>query len=129
MRKGKTMGKNALVGLCVVAFAVAYGCSSSGSSSGGSTAYTLEQFQFPLTSTDVQGGEEVYAVFCEGCHPGAGNAGDGPRIAGEMYPPAKFRWQVRAGASDMPAYGPDKISDQELESLLAYCATFKAVRR
>jgi mono/diheme cytochrome c family protein len=129
LRKGKTMGKNALVGLCVVAFAVAYGCSGSGSSSGGSTAYTLEQFQFPLTSTDVQGGEEVYTVFCESCHPGAGNEGDGPRIAGEMYPPAKFRWQVRAGASDMPAYGPDKISDQELESLLAYCATFKAVRR
>jgi len=123
------MGKNALFGLSVLAIAVAYGCSSSGGSSGGTTSYTLEQFEFPLTSTDVQGGEEVYAVYCEGCHPGAGGEGDGPMIAGEMYSPAKMRWQVRAGASDMPAFGPDKISNPELESLLAYCETFGAVRR
>ena len=122
------MGKNALLGLLVVGVAAAYGCSGSGSK-GGATAYTLEQFQFPLTSTDVQGGEVVYAEFCEGCHPGAGNAGDGPRIAGENYSPAKMRWQVRAGAPDMPAFGPNKISDDKLESLLAYCATFNAVAR
>ena len=37
---------------------------------------------------------------------------------------------IRSGkGDDMPAFGPDKISDQELESLLAYCETFKAVRR
>lgn len=123
------MRKNALLGLFAMGVAVAYGCSGSGSKAGGTTAYTLEQFQFPLTSTDVQGGEEVYAVFCEGCHPGAGNAGDGPRIAGENYSPAKMRWQVRAGAPDMPAFGPDKIGDEQLESLLAYCATFNAVAR
>lgn len=123
------MGKSAVCGLLVVGFAVAYGCSGSGNKGGGTTAYTLEQFEFPLTSTDVRGGEEVYAVFCEGCHPGAGNAGDGPRIAGENYSPAKMRWQVRAGAPDMPAFGPEKISDQDLESLLAYCATFDAVAR
>jgi mono/diheme cytochrome c family protein len=122
------MGKNALIGLFVLAMAVAYGCSGSGSS-GGTTAYTVEQFEFPLTSTDVEGGKEVYAVFCEGCHPGAGGKGDGPLIAGERYSPAKMRWQVRAGADDMPAFGPDKISDQKLESLLAYCATFNAVVR
>ena len=123
------MGKNALFGLSVLAIAVAYGCSGSGGSSGGTTAYTVEQFEFPLTSNDVEGGKEVYAVFCEGCHPGAGGKGDGPLIAGERYSPAKMRWQVRAGADDMPAFGPDKISDAKLESLLAYCETFDAVVR
>ena len=37
-----------------------------------------------------------------------------------------MRWQVRAGADDMPAFGPDKISDADLEALLAYTETFGA---
>lgn len=120
------MGKNWVLGLVGGLLVIAFGCSGSG---GGTTAYTLEQFQYPLTSTDVEGGKEVYAVFCEGCHPGAGGKGDGPEIAGEGYSPAKMRWQVRAGADDMPAFGPDKISDEDLESLLAYTETFGAVTR
>jgi mono/diheme cytochrome c family protein len=121
------MGKTLVLG-AIGALAMAYGCSSS-SGGEGTTAYTLEQFQYPLTSTDVEGGKMVYAEFCEGCHPGAGGEGDGPEIAGEGYNPAKMRWQVRSGAKDMPAFGPDKISDEQLESLLAYTETFGAVTR
>ena len=121
------MGKNWILGLLGGLLVIALGCSGSGS--GGTSAYTVVPFQYPLTSTDVEGGKEVYAVFCEGCHPGAGGKGDGPEIAGEGYAPAKMRWQVRAGADDMPAFGPDKISDEDLESLLAYTETFGAVTR
>ncbi len=121
------MGKKLTVGLVIGAMAFAFGCSSSGKS-GGTTAMTIEQFEFPLESTDTKTGEVVYATFCEGCHPG-GQSGDGPKIKGLGYSPAKVRWQIRSGLDDMPAFGPDKISDQNLEALLAYAATMGVVKR
>lgn len=121
------MGKNLILGAAIGALAFAFGCSGSGSS-GGTTAYSLDDFAYPLTSTDVAGGSEVYAEFCEGCHPG-GQEGDGPKIADAMESPAEMRWQVRSGGDDMPAFGPDKISKEKLEALLAYTETFGAIKR
>ena len=94
------MGKNLVLGAAIGALAFAYGCSGSGST-GSTTAYSVEDFSYPLTSTDVAGGSEVYAEFCEGCHPG-GEQGDGPRISGEMESPAEMRWRIRTGGKDMP---------------------------
>ena len=121
------MGKYLVLGLLGGALAVAYGCSGSGSS-GGTTSYTIEQFQYPLTSKDVKTGKLVYAEYCEGCHPGGGK-GDGPSMINHEYSPAKMRWQIRAGAKDMPAFGPNKIPDDKLEALLAYTETFGGVKR
>ena len=121
------MGKKLILVAAIGALAVAYGCSSSGSS-GGTTAASLSDFEYPLTSTDVATGSEVYAEFCEGCHP-SGEEGDGPKIADSMESPAKVRWKVRAGGDDMPAFGPDKISKTDLEALLAYAETLGAVTR
>jgi mono/diheme cytochrome c family protein len=111
------MGKKRVLLLAVGLSAIACACSS-----GGTTAYSLEDFEYPLQSTDVATGQEVYAEYCEGCHPG-GEKGDGPKITGLELSPAKTRWQVRAGGKDMPAFGPEKISDGDLEALLAYTAT------
>lgn len=111
------MGKKRVLLLAVGLSAIACACSS-----GGTTAYSLEDFEYPLQSTDVATGQEVYTEYCEGCHPG-GEKGDGPKITGLELSPAKTRWQVRAGGKDMPAFGPEKISDGDLEALLAYTAT------
>ena len=119
------MGKNLIAVLMIGLLAFAFACSKE---SGGTTALSLASFDFPLESTDVATGSEVYAEFCEGCHPG-GEAGDGPRIAGEGDTPAEVRWKVRSGGDDMPAFGPDKISDADLEAVLAYAETFGAVKR
>lgn len=119
------MGKKLILGLMIGLVAIAFGCSKE---SGGTTALSLESFDFPLESTDVATGEEVYAEFCEGCHPG-GEEGDGPKIAGERAAPAQVRWKVRSGGDDMPAFGPDKISDADLEALLAFTETFGVVAR
>jgi len=121
------MGKNLILVAAIGALALAFGCSGSGSS-GGTTAYSIDQFEYPLTSTDVTTGEEVYAEFCEGCHPG-GEKGDGPKIAGAMDSPAEVRWKVRSGGDDMPAFGPEKISKDKLEALLAYGETLGVVKR
>ena len=119
------MGKTVILGVLIGTMAIAYGCSKESS---GTTAASLEEFEFPLVSTDVETGAEMYAEYCEGCHPG-GQAGDGPKIAGEGETPAEMRWKVRTGGDDMPAFGPDKISDANLEALLAYTETFGAVKR
>ena len=119
------MGKTLILGLMVGMLAVAYGCSKDSS---GTTAYSLEDLDYPIGSTDVAAGTEVYAEFCEGCHPG-GQEGDGPKIADEMESPAEVRWKVRVGGDDMPAFGPDKISKADLEALLAYAETLGAVKR
>ena len=117
------MGTKLILGLMIGILAIAYGCSKESS---GTTAYSLADFDFPIGSTDVAAGTEVFAEFCEGCHPG-GEEGDGPKIAGEGESPSQMRWQVRSGGDDMPAFGPDKISDASLENLLAYTLTIGAV--
>jgi mono/diheme cytochrome c family protein len=117
------MGKKLIFGAVLGMLAIAYGCSTGSS---GRTVYSLQDFEFPLESTDVATGTGVFAEFCEGCHPG-GEKGDGPKISGAGLSPAKMRWQVRSGGDDMPAFGPDKISDANLEALLAYTVTLSAV--
>ena len=114
------MGTKLILGLMIGMLAIAYGCSKESS---GTTAYALEDFDYPIGSTDVPAGTEVFAEFCEGCHPG-GEEGDGPKIAGEgRCPHPQLRWKVRSGGDDMPAFGPDKISDTNLEAVLAYAET------
>jgi len=124
-RKGNEMGTKPILGLMIGMLAIAYGCSKESS---GTTAYSLEDFDYPLESTDVAAGAEVYEEFCEGCHPG-GEEGDGPKIAGEGVSPSQMRWQIRSGGDDMPAFGSDKISDANLEAVLAYAETLGAVSR
>ena len=110
--------------LLVVVFGTmmfAYACSKGGK---GTTAAAVS-YEGPIASTDLESGAEVYAEFCEGCHPG-GQEGDGPAIVGLDWPPAKMRQQIREGEDDMPAFGPEKISDEDLEALLAYSVTIGA---
>lgn len=118
------MGKTLVSGLCLGALALAAACSGSGEST---TAVNVDAFEYPMVSSDAASGEQVYATFCEGCHPN-GMEGDGPAIVGEMLTPAQMRWRVRSGQGDMPGFGPDKISKKELDDLLAYTASaFQAV--
>ncbi len=89
-------------------------------------AISLEALDYPIGSTDVERGAVVYAEFCEGCHPG-GQEGDGPKIAGMSESPSEFRYQVRNGHKDMPAFDESKIPTEDLEALLAYAVTLGVV--
>ena len=89
-------------------------------------AHSLEAYDFPIGSTDVARGQEVFVEFCEGCHPG-GQEGDGPKIAGLSESASQLRFKVRAGGDDMPAFEPSKISDADLEALVAYSVTIGTV--
>ena len=66
---------------------------------------------------DASVGNGVWEQYCNGCHPG-GDEGVGPAVNGIAWTPEAMRKQIREGEDRMPAFGPDKISDADLESLL-----------
>jgi mono/diheme cytochrome c family protein len=89
---------------------------------------------------DVAKGKEVYAAAtpkCKMCHSigGEGNAKGSLDDVGKLSPAELKAWirtpkdmSVKAKADRkpaMPVYGPDKISDPDLDALVAYLSTLK----
>jgi mono/diheme cytochrome c family protein len=80
----------------------------------------------PLEITRAQEqGRVVFARHCHKCHVG-GEAGLGPAINDKPLPAFLMRFQVRNGLGVMPAFAKDRISEAELDQLIAY---LKALRR
>jgi mono/diheme cytochrome c family protein len=85
------------------------------------TPSALEMAAADPVGTPAQRGAAVYfAQGCQSCHGAVGNApaGLGLRGGGEATR------AIRSGRPGMPAYGPDQISDRQLNDLLAYMNTF-----
>ncbi len=80
------------------------------------------EYQGAITGTDVASGAEIYDQMCASCHPGGG-----PDLEGLGWTAAATRQQIREGEDSMPANGPDRISDEELENILAHMQTIGAV--
>lgn len=77
-------------------------------------------------------GKKVYdSNGCSACHVVAGKGGKvGPDLshAGKKGTAASLTAVIRKGAKGkvaMPAYGPDKIKDSDLKSLVAYLQSLK----
>ncbi len=77
----------------------------------------LAAFEGPIGSSDVAKGGEVYATFCAGCHEGGAV---GPELQGRTDSLAEIRHIIRNGEDRMPAFGADRISDDDMEAVLAY---------
>lgn len=102
-----------LRGAAVVAAAlIAGGCG---------TARRAEPLAGPMRLEDPQlaAGREVFTTKCHQCHPG-GEGGLGPAINNKPLPGSLIRLQVRKGLGTMPAFSEEVISDQDLDSLIAY---------
>ncbi len=69
-------------------------------------------------------GQAVFARYCTACHPGGGR-GSGPSLITSRDSDAARRAIVRQGHRPMPAFGPDLISDADLDAVLAYIRTLK----
>ncbi len=78
---------------------------------------------------ELQGNPETgRAVYqragCADCHGAQGNGGVGPSLRDSRFAyqntPATIAQRVRSGGGIMPAFGPDKISDQELAGLIVF---------
>jgi mono/diheme cytochrome c family protein len=109
---------------------VAIGCSGGGaaepegeSSSGGEAS----EYAGPIASTDVAHGKEVFANFCDDCHPDGG-ADVGPSLIEDPHTPARIRQQVREGSGKMRPFSEKRLSNEDMESLLAWLASVNAVK-
>lgn len=107
----------------VLGAALALAACGGGQSTGGTTAEGGE-YAGPIASTDVAAGETAYNSKCGGCHASGGTA---PAIADIGWTPAHMRQQIREGSGGMPAIGPSRLSDEDMESMLAYLVTINAV--
>ena len=85
-------------------------------------------YEGAVTSTDVTGGQQVYADFCSGCHQeGNGGSGAAPAVNDIGWSPARMRQQIREGEDSMPAFSASVLSDEQLESLMAYLVSTNGV--
>jgi ubiquinol-cytochrome c reductase cytochrome c subunit len=82
-----------------------------------------------LPDIDVEGAELaegglVYRANCQACHSASGSGGAlsygraAPRLADST--PAQVGAAVRIGPGQMPVFGPDIVSDDELDDVAAY---------
>jgi mono/diheme cytochrome c family protein len=87
---------------------------------GGESAQQEQTPVHPVAQTSArERGRQVFLSNCNGCHPGGG-AGVGPALKNRPIPESLVRSQVRNGRGIMPAFSPDRISDEQLEALVAY---------
>lgn len=71
----------------------------------------------------AEAGRLVFAKTCAGCHLGQGTqAGKAPQlsVSQNAINPDFVRLQVRNGKNRMPAFDQSKVSDADLENIIAY---------
>ena len=77
--------------------------------------------QITTNYPDAATGEALYLHFgCFGCHGYFGEGGFGPRLAGTMLNLEEVRTQMRNPRERMPAFGPERISNEELAHIYAF---------
>jgi len=77
-----------------------------------------------LGDADGAAGGEIYRANCQACHSASGSGGAlsygraAPRLADAT--PTEAASAVRVGPGQMPVFGPETISDDELDDLVNY---------
>jgi mono/diheme cytochrome c family protein len=87
----------------------------------------LAQYEGPIASTDQGRGKELFEAHCEDCHPG-GEEDVGPSLIADPHTPAQIRKQIREGSGKMKPFPEKRLSDDDLEALLAHLASINAVK-
>jgi len=100
------------------------GESSGGESSGGGES---SSYAGPITSTDVAHGKELFSTHCDDCHPG-GEEDVGPSLIATPHTPARIRQQIREGSGKMRPFSEKRLSNEDVEAILAYLASLNAVK-
>jgi len=77
----------------------------------------------PVAETaDATAGAEMYDQACGGCHPGSG-----PELDGIAWTAAAVRQQIREGDDEMPPMASSRLSDEDMENVLAHMVTIGSV--
>ncbi|NPV09773.1 MAG: c-type cytochrome [Anaerolineae bacterium] len=69
---------------------------------------------------DPEIGVVVFRQNCSGCHGTQAGGGIGPTLAGTGLPFETVLEKVRTGPSDMPAFPPEQVSDEDVAHILAW---------
>ena len=91
--------------------------------SGGEASYAG-----PIASTDTVLGKARFGMFCADCHGDDASGDVGPALKDIGWTPAKLRQQVREGSGRMKPVAAGRLSDQDLEAVLAWLGTIGAVK-
>jgi mono/diheme cytochrome c family protein len=97
---------------------------SGGESSGGGENAS---YAGPITSTDAARGKELFSTHCDDCHPG-GEEDVGPSLIATPHTPARIRQQIREGSGKMRPFSEKRLSNEDVEAILAYLASINAVK-
>jgi mono/diheme cytochrome c family protein len=91
------------------------------------SAYRDEPHTAPVRLSDekLQIGQQVFMEHCHQCHPG-GAGGLAPAINNKPLPVWLMKTQVRVGLGAMPSFSKQKISDDQLDALMAYLKALRA---
>lgn len=121
MRNGMTMVVLVLAGLSGV------GCGGGGGgggeeAGGGGTAGGESAYAGPVASSDVALGEQKYQSRCASCHESGA-----PPVANLAWSAERMRQQIREGSGQMPGIPAHRLSDEEMEAVLAYLQTINGV--
>ncbi len=111
-----------------VGILAAMGCG--GGSSGGaeeSSGGESSAYEGPVASTDVELGKEKFTDFCDDCHPDA-QSGEGPSLIEHAHTAARIRQQIREGSDKMRPFSEARLSNENMEAILAYLASVNAVK-
>lgn len=84
-------------------------------------------YEGPIESTDVAHGKEIFDNLCGDCHPDGGED-VGPSLIADPHSPAALRQQIREGSGKMRPFAEKRLSDQDMESVLAWLASVNAVK-
>lgn len=87
-----------------------------GAASGEGAAEIPAQYQGPIRSEDVAKGQELFTAMCADCHDGS----LGPSLAGIGWAAGAVRRQIREGEEQMPPIPANRLSDEDMEHVLAY---------
>lgn len=117
--------------LALVAWIVAalVGCGGGGGSAaegegGSASAGGESSYAGPIRSQDIALGQQRYESRCgNACH----DSGGGPPLANIGWTAERTRRQIREGSGGMSPIPPSRLSDDDMEAVLAYLVTIGAV--
>ncbi|MCL1600524.1 MAG: cytochrome c [Actinomycetia bacterium] len=90
----------------------------------GTDAEESEHFEPIVPRNDLSIGGELYRSECSACHAATGIGGtlsfrdNAPPLKG--FSALELAAAIRGGPGEMPFFGPDSISDKELEQIVTY---------
>ncbi len=105
-----------------LAFMIGCGGGAGGEGGGAATAGGESPYAGPLRSTDVALGQSKYESRCASCHESGA-----PPVANLHWTVDHMRRQIREGSGQMPPIPERRLSDDEMDALIAYLGTVGGV--